>query len=47
MERLVLVHGSVTNGAMTWGAVLPGAGHAVQRAPGFNETLADFLELAG
>ena len=26
--------------------VLPGAGHAVQRAPGFNETLADFLERA-
>jgi len=24
-------------------AVLPGAGHAVQRAPGFNELLADFL----
>jgi pimeloyl-ACP methyl ester carboxylesterase len=27
-------------------AVLPGAGHAVQRAPGFNEALADFLERA-
>ena len=25
-------------------AVLPGAGHPVQRAPGFNETLADFLD---
>ena len=24
-------------------AVLPGAGHSVQRAPGFNETLAEFL----
>jgi pimeloyl-ACP methyl ester carboxylesterase len=28
-------------------AVLPGAGHAVQRAPGFNDALADFLERAG
>ena len=27
-------------------AVLPGAGHAVQRAPGFNDVLADFLERA-
>ena len=27
--------------------VLPGAGHAVQRAPGFNEALAAFLERAG
>jgi pimeloyl-ACP methyl ester carboxylesterase len=27
--------------------VLPGAGHAVQRAPGFNEALADFLVRAG
>ena len=27
-------------------AILPGAGHAVQRAPGFNETLARFLERA-
>jgi pimeloyl-ACP methyl ester carboxylesterase len=27
-------------------AVLPGAGHSVQRAPGFNETLAGFLERA-
>jgi len=26
--------------------VLPGAGHAVQRAPGFNDALADFLERA-
>jgi pimeloyl-ACP methyl ester carboxylesterase len=26
--------------------VLPGAGHTVQRAPGFNEALADFLERA-
>jgi pimeloyl-ACP methyl ester carboxylesterase len=26
--------------------VLPGAGHAVQRAPGFNEALADFLARA-
>ena len=26
--------------------VLPGAGHAVQRAPGFNEALAGFLERA-
>jgi hypothetical protein len=32
---------------MTWDAVLSGAGHAVQRAPGFNEALADFLERAG
>jgi pimeloyl-ACP methyl ester carboxylesterase len=28
-------------------AVLPGAGHSAQRAPGFNETLTDFLERAG
>jgi pimeloyl-ACP methyl ester carboxylesterase len=27
-------------------AVLPGAGHTAQRAPGFNETLADFLARA-
>jgi len=27
-------------------AILPGAGHTVQRAPGFNETLAGFLERA-
>jgi pimeloyl-ACP methyl ester carboxylesterase len=27
-------------------AVLPGARHAAQRAPGFNETLADFLDRA-
>ena len=27
--------------------VLPGAGHAVQRAPGFNEAFAEFLERAG
>ena len=27
-------------------AVLPGAGHAVQRAPGFNDVLADFLARA-
>ncbi len=27
-------------------AVCPGAGHAAQRAPGFNEALADFLERA-
>ena len=27
-------------------AVLPGAGHAVQRAPGFNERLEDFLDRA-
>jgi pimeloyl-ACP methyl ester carboxylesterase len=27
-------------------AVLPGAGHNVQRAPGYNETLAAFLEAA-
>jgi pimeloyl-ACP methyl ester carboxylesterase len=27
-------------------AVVPGAGHAVQRAPGFNDVLADFLARA-
>jgi hypothetical protein len=27
-------------------AVLPGAGHGAQRAPGFNDVLADFLERA-
>ena len=27
-------------------AVLPGAGHAAQRAPGFNEVLEDFLARA-
>jgi pimeloyl-ACP methyl ester carboxylesterase len=27
-------------------ATLPGAGHSVQRAPGFNDVLADFLERA-
>lgn len=27
-------------------AVLPGAGHSAQRAPGFNDVLADFLERA-
>jgi pimeloyl-ACP methyl ester carboxylesterase len=27
-------------------AVLPGAGHSIPRAPGFNETLVDFLERA-
>ena len=28
-------------------AALPGAGHAAQRAPGFNERLVAFLERAG
>jgi pimeloyl-ACP methyl ester carboxylesterase len=28
-------------------AVLPGAGHVVQRAPGFNDALVDFLDRAG
>jgi len=27
-------------------AVLPGAGHSIPRAPGFNERLEDFLERA-
>ena len=27
-------------------AILPGAGHSVQRAPGFNERLMDFLARA-
>ena len=28
-------------------AILPGAGHSVQAAPGFNAALTDFLERAG
>ena len=28
-------------------AILPGTGHSVQAAPGFNASLTDFLERAG
>lgn len=49
--RVVLVHGSGGNAASAWAslqslaerAILPGAGHSIPRAPGYDALLEKFL----